>query len=370
MIKVLLTNFHPLDGGGHATYIKSLCSKSELKSLDIAIASPFGSTLYQYARTSGLLCFAVDFPGKLKEIHSILFNIFRLRRILKKHEFHIIHCNGSPDHKLVTLTLMTLLHSDRPKLVVTKHNSFPIAKNWLTHWRFRSWTDAVITVCSKQATEFRQSQSLREVSVTNIANGVDLDHFHPPREHSDRYKLRHDLGIEDRTIIFVSCAGTATHKGWNLLAIACAKLSDTHVIVLGGIPSPEKLADLFPQGTPANLTFPGQQTDVRPYLWAADIGFVLSTSVETISFACREMMSTGLPMLVSDFGCLAENIDDETGWVVKAGDISSIMNFASRVPDFDLREMRDAARHRAEKLFDVKVFRQRTFEVYENVLSK
>lgn len=266
---------------------------------------------------------------------------------------------------------MTLPVSFRPKLVVTKHNSFPIARNIIAYWRYRRWTDAVITVCSKQATQYKQNRYLNNVSITNIANGVDLKYFRPPKERASSSRdVRHKLGIPDTSLVFVSCAGTATHKGWQYLASACDGLPNIHVIVLGGVPSNQKLHTLFPNGVPHNLVFPGQQTDVRPFLWAADIGFVLSTAVETISFACREMMATGLPMLVSDFGCLPENVDEKTGWVTKAGDTGAVQEIVSKISSYNIQEMGIAARLRAERLFDVETFRSETYKIYAEVLGE
>ncbi|MGB0226276.1 MAG: glycosyltransferase family 4 protein, partial [Litorivicinaceae bacterium] len=142
---------------------------------------------------------------------------------------------------------------------------------------------------------------------------------------------------------------------------------DLCVLVLGGRPTREKLESFFPEGVPKNLTFPGQKDDVRPFLWAADIGFVLSTDVETISFACREMMACGLPMLVSDVGCLAENVDESCGWIVEPANSNVIANLIPAILKADLQQMSQAARLKAERSFDVENFTSRTYQVYREV---
>ncbi|MCS7063211.1 MAG: hypothetical protein NZM04_04060 [Methylacidiphilales bacterium] len=40
MAKVLITNFHPLGGGGHVTYIQALAQRGLLHSHEIAVATP------------------------------------------------------------------------------------------------------------------------------------------------------------------------------------------------------------------------------------------------------------------------------------------------------------------------------------------
>ncbi|MCC3262472.1 glycosyltransferase, partial [Paenibacillus polymyxa] len=70
------------------------------------------------------------------------------------------------------------------------------------------------------------------------------------------------------------------------------------------------------------MVFPGRLArdhDVRSFVAALDVGFVLSSEMETISFACREMMAMGVPVIVSNAGGLAENVHAGLdSWVVPA----------------------------------------------------
>lgn len=320
-----------------------------------------------YARSinENYVCYAIDFPGKIKELNSVVRNVILLRRLLQTHRFDIIHCNGSPDHRLVVLTLLTLKKEFRPKIVFTKHNSFKIKDSLFTKWRYRSWSDHVITVCNKQ--KFDIENVIPQVNaVTNISNGVCLKHYHPVTS-KDKNEIRHKLKLASNKLIFVSAAGTGLHKGWLYLASATKNKLDYLVIVLGNKPSAATLEKLFGKNIPKNLLFPGHQADIRPYLWAADVGFVLSTDVETTSFACREKMACGLPVIVSDTGCLPENVDLETGWVVSAGSKEDVEQVIQRLKKQDLVSMQLAARRRAEKLFDIENFRNETYDIYRNL---
>ena len=68
--------------------------------------------------------------------------------------------------------------------------------------------------------------------------------------------------------------------------------------------------------------------------WRRWTCFVLSSRLETISFACREMMAMGLPVVVSDVGGLPENVEDGVdGWVVPAcvpAAVSEVLREAAR----------------------------------------
>ena len=60
--------------------------------------------------------------------------------------------------------------------------------------------------------------------------------------------------------------------------------------------------------------FAGEVTDVRPWLWAMDVGCLTPGSNEGFSNAVIEQMATGLPMIVTDVGGNAEAVaDGKTG---------------------------------------------------------
>jgi len=364
VISILVTNFHPFGGGGHATYVNSLvCNAPE--DLSIEVASPATSLIYSFASLNSVACYPIDFPGKLRELRMILTNLLKIRELVVKNRYDIIHCNGSPDHRLVMLMLLTLRAPLRPKVVFTKHNSFPVKNSIFTRWRYISHTDFIITVCSEQKVQLEPL--LRGgTPTTTISNGVCLRRFRPVPSNR-KAALRGQFGIPNHKLVFVSCAGSALHKGWQYLASVVANDPAVAVIVLGNKPPPHQLETLFEKGMPDNLWFPGNKDDVRPYLWAADVGFVLSTSVETISFACREMMATGLPALVSDAGCLPQNVDEHSGWVVARGSCDSVSEILPLIKSANLEKMQKSARKRAEKFFDIQTFKNRTYETYRGL---
>jgi glycosyltransferase involved in cell wall biosynthesis len=112
--------------------------------------------------------------------------------------------------------------------------------------------------------------------------------------------------------------------------------------------------------------------DVRPAIAAIDAGFVLSHAVETISFACREMMAMGKPVLVSDYAGLPENIDEAVdGFVVPVRDRDAIAAAIQRMLDAraHLPAMGAAARRKAERDFGLASFIAATAAVYAELMS-
>ena len=367
MLRILLTNFHPGDGGGHTTYINALLTSTHPE-LELHVAAPKTSKLFQLSESQGHRVIAIDFPGKLKELRQIVLNCRRLRDFIASRKIQVIHCNGSPDHRLVLYALLLIPQHRRPRVMFTKHNSFPVKNNAISRIRYSRCTDHLIVVCAKLRPQFLNlGIAMEKVSV--IENGVDTVRFRRPKNRDYIAELREQLGLPTSGKIFVSCAGSAVHKGWHYLAKAAQNVENVYVVVLGSKPSESLLTNLFGSPPPLNLIFPGIQSDVRPYLWASDVGFVLSTSVETISFACREMMSASLPVIVSDFGCLPDNISNNTGWVTEAGSEESVKDALCKALVADLPQMGNEAQKLAEQRFRLDHFQSSTFDVY-NTLSQ
>lgn len=125
----------------------------------------------------------------------------------------------------------------------------------------------------------------------------------------------------------------------------------------------------------AQVIFPGFIPDVSPIIGIGDIGFVLSNASETVSFACREMIAMGLPVIVSNFGSLPENITAAyDGWIVPINDIPSLtrllITILTRLTRKDLMQMSQHARSKAIQSFDKKYFIDATEQLYLQVLRK
>jgi glycosyltransferase involved in cell wall biosynthesis len=102
-------------------------------------------------------------------------------------------------------------------------------------------------------------------------------------------------------------------------------------------------------------------------LAACDLGFVLSYK-EALSFACREMMALGLPMLVTRVGGLPENLSEgKNGWIVEARDVSGLSEVLRQIAaqPAQLREFGVAARHHAEQYFNLSDFAAQTLAIYQ-----
>lgn len=367
-MNILYTNFHLGNGGGHTTYLNYLFNGALSNGINVFMAAPGVSRLNKDLRKDHLdRVFDIEFPGKLKELLNMLRNANKLRNVIVEKQIDIVHVNGTPDHKVVMFCKW--LYRLEFSIIRTKHDSFVIKENWLADKLYGKYTDRMITVSHYQFDHVITEQLRNKTSV--IHNGVDLDYYQPREKSTNLIK---QFDIQDKDIVFVSVAGTALHKGWQFLVEAASKLDDelrhkVKIIIVGNTPKDEIVERYVKQFNMVdNVIFTGFVSDVREAISIADIGFVLSIGVETISFACREMMAMGKPTLVSDYAGLSENIDEnQKEWIVKQGSAEQIQVFLQQIEGLNLNGLSDSTQQKAKSEFGLEGFLSKTIASYQGL---
>jgi glycosyltransferase involved in cell wall biosynthesis len=369
LMKLLFTDIHHGNGGGHVTYVMSLIRGLKDRH-DITLAAPATGRLYRYAsQIQGIRVVPALYTSRLP---VLLREVAALRRFLQREAFDVVHVNGSADHRHVMLARMGL--PSPPAIVWTKHNLHPVTS---AGHRLRAWagTNAVIAVSHYVAKVLGRSP-YRKLPVNVIQHGIDTQHYCPvpaARKTELRRKMP-GLAPEDGLIVLGSTGGTDVEKGWLdvLEGIALLPEQQQHqfgVVVAGDPPGARAQARLASIPHHARLVFPGLVDDVRDILGACDIGFVLSHR-EALSYACRESLAMGLPTLVSNAGGLPENlVSGEHGWIVPAGDAPAIAKVLATVvaEPKRLATIGAAARRHAVQAFALDGFVAATEQVYRSV---
>jgi glycosyltransferase involved in cell wall biosynthesis len=367
-MKILLTNFHPYSGGGQTTFILSLF-KALRAEHEVFIVCPGTSKLNLLARNiSQEHVFDLDFPHKAGEIRGILITLRKMIHLLGDHHFDVIHVNGLPDQKIVIFAkIFSGVHTP---IIKTKHDSKPPKFH---HKFLDNFFTRRILLVSRYLHDLLLSYGYDDQKLTVTPLGIDTQFFAPRRVGQD---LRTNYHVGEDHLVFVSVAGTALHKGWQFLVEAVSLLEENDrkkiaIIVAGEPPSPktvERFVEKF--NMTDQVIFPGYIADVRDIIATGDVGFVLSHRIESISYACREMMAMGKPVLLSDYAGLPENIDPGiNGWLVKSGDIEQIHNTVKMIlaNRKTLINFSQAARSKAEAEFNLESFIHNTLSCYAAV---
>lgn len=369
-MKLLYTNFHTGDGGGHTTYIRELAAALASRH-EVHVAAPPGSRLNREARLlPGVHVLDQPFPNGLNKWRARRRALTQLASYLGEQAFDVVHVNGSADHRLV----LAAMPAKRPMLVWTKHNSKPVG-GLGARLRARH-TDQVIAVCEYTRRELLHT-AYRRCRLDTVYNGVDLVHWAPWSAEEIVEQRRRWAGSDEHALLLGSNAGTASYKGWMDLVEAIATLpSDlqrqVRVLIAGVPPKPEEIAQVSALGLADRVVFPGVLTDPRPLVAALDAGFVLSYDVETISFACREMMAMGKPVLLTEYAGLPENVEAGIdGWLVPVHDrpamAAAVRNLLAHRDT--LPRMGKAAAMHAERDFGLPLFVERTEAVYQRLIA-
>jgi glycosyltransferase involved in cell wall biosynthesis len=365
-MKILFTNFHPGIGGGHVTYIVSLLLGLRATH-QLFVACPATSRLFE--RTSEIANVQTIDMSFTTRPSSWFSARAALRELISKENFDVIHVNGSSDHKQVMLALVGLGCS--PRVIFTKHNDRGVT-SFGHYLRARFSTDHVIAV-SEHVKGMLLNSPYKKRPISTIRHGIDTHYFSPVSQ-VEKMQFRAQFfepAVQDK-IILGSASGTHEAKGWLDLVHALALLEPEqrkrfHVAVIGEQPDEYLRARASSHRVCAHLSFLGVIEDVRAVLAACDLGFVLSYR-EALSFACREKMAMGLPVLVTHVGGLPENVFNECeGWIVPARSPESIKDVLLNIlaNPARLNTMGAQARARAERDFNLNEFIRATMAVYQ-----
>lgn len=377
-MRILLTNFHETDGGGHTTYVLALARGLAARH-DVTVAAPPGSRLHrEVSREPGIESLAQPFPHAVDEWLPRRRALKQLSAWFDAHPVDVVQVAGSADHRLVLAALRG--RRSRPLVVLARHNSKPL--RGLGHWWRARGTGLVIAVSAWSCDELA-STAYRRCVIALVPNGVDTARFSPWSPDAERAARRHWFPDDPHPLdaagplVLGSVAGTAAFKGWMDLVEALALLAPAEraacrVLLCGRDPAARDLARIDALGLGRQVRFAGLLDDVRPAIAASDAGFVLSYAVETISIACREMMAMGKPVLASRYAGLPENIEPGVdGWIVAPRDREAIA-CAIRAMLADrarLATMGRAARERAVAEFGVERFVAATEAAYREALA-
>jgi glycosyltransferase involved in cell wall biosynthesis len=165
----------------------------------------------------------------------------------------------------------------------------------------------------------------RKVSV--LPNAIDVERLEMPADF-DRAGARARMGFTGEDTVFVFAAlGQFERKGLPLLLEALARLRSAHakLIVVGGEPDliASYRSEVARLGLERDVVFTGMQSDVRPFLWAAD-AFAFPSNYETFSLVSYEAAAAGLPVIAPLLNGIEDLVRDGDNGVVIARTIDGV----------------------------------------------
>ena len=189
--------------------------------------------------------------------------------------------------------------------VATAHN-----RHFQLHWMFN---DLVIAVSEATRRFHRRANLVSPRRLVTIHNFVDQDRI-TPADPQTRRRLRHTLGIDERSPLVGSIGDVIPDKGYPYLVQAVprilAAVPEARFVFVGG---ENRLPDYVARvkataerlGVAAKILWTGHRSDVLDLLAAFDL-FVAASVEESFGLAILEAMVAGLPVVATAVGGIPE----------------------------------------------------------------
>lgn len=344
-MKILHTNFHR-GWGGQSNRILTECRGLVELGHEVTLAVPEGSALAQRAAGTGIRVFTgAQFTRGFRPI-KVSRDVRKLRALLRREKFDVIHTHGSQDSWAVTFALADF--RPRPVVLRTRHNVFPIRDHFLNRKLYGSWTDGLVCISEAIVEYCAAKPYLRRENLTLIHSAVDAARFDGPK---DRAPLG-TFGVGDRRVAIVT-GRLRGEKGHVHLIDAMPRIvgecPDFLLLIVGsGSLEDELKRRVRDRGVESNVVFTGFRTDVPALLAAADL-FIMPSISEGLGTAILEAGAAGLPIVSTRVGGIPDIVKDgESGLLVPPGDAAALADAVIRMnrdPDFAASCGRAARRH-------------------------
>ena len=110
-------------------------------------------------------------------------------------------------------------------------------------------------------------------------------------------------------------------------------------------------------------------SELAEYYSSADV-FVNPTYADSFPTVNMEALACGTPVITYKTGGSPEIIDDNTGIVIKQGDLDGLVEAINSISEKDKDHYKDACRHRAQKLFDKDKCFKEYLNLYEELIDE
>ena len=394
-LKVLFINHSVRDGGPGRSlfYLAKYLDRKKIRPLilmpkegvitELLKKEGFGEDIIIDGRfTENILTPRYNSNRGFYKIASFLWNILDVTFFVLKTPFmarekgvDIIYCNGTLakitgafigtfSHKPVIWHVRNIQEKEPLRFTIKALSMLPAVKK---------------IICVSYAAA-RQFQLARD-KVGIVYNGVDMEEFSPE---NTKGVLRREYGIGEDTVIVGNVGRIVPRKNYGKLIWVARtvkeRLSEEEIkkikfVVVGDTPHYfsnhlAKLKELVKGLEVEDLfVFTGFRFDVKPYLRDFDVFAIPSSYSDPFPRSVIEAMAFSLPVVGFRIGGIAEAVEDRvTGILSEPGNTNSMADAILKlIRDKSLREsFGQAARRRAEKLFDVKA---KTKEVEEKILE-
>ena len=292
-------------------------------------------------------------------------------KVLKKKGVHLMHA-----HEFAMNVHCSVLSSfSGVPCVTTVHGRHYYGERWYRRaaYRYAARHSHMVAVSNDIKAHLHKQIGVPAFRVDVVHNGIDTAAFLPDQD--TRSRVRHELGVDDGTLLIGAVGNLYPVKGHTQLVKAVAEVkrdyANFRLFIAGRGQLLESLQEEAKQlGVSAHVFFLGFREDVRALLQAMDI-FVLPSESEGIPLSLLEAMAAKKPVVVTGVGGIPEVVDSEVGSICPANDPRALAEglLAMLKDPVRARRLGEAGRRRVERDFSLTQMRARYTDLYHRMVS-
>ncbi|MBW2428008.1 MAG: glycosyltransferase, partial [Deltaproteobacteria bacterium] len=295
---------------------------------------------------------------------------FRIRKLINKYNYNIVHSHTSHAHSLAFLasigTEVTRLVTRRVDFSIFRHSFLK-----LSGIKYRFMADYYVAI-SQKIKAVLVNDGISDHRIFVVHSGIDPQRFmQATGDH-----LLSEFDIRENQKVVINVAHLAGHKGQKYLVRAIprvlAKLPDTRFFIIGKGELMDELKETASElGLKRELIFTGFRNDVADFYQIADL-YVMSSLQEGLGTAVLDALALAKPVVATNAGGLPEIVHDgKTGRLVAAADPAAL---ADGIVDMLTRAeaakaMANAGRTLVQNCFSIEAMVDNNIEVYKKVLA-
>ncbi len=305
----------------------------------------------------------------------------RMTEVAEFYELDLLHVHYAIPHSVSALLARQMLagRDRRLPFVTTLHGTditlVGLDRSYLPITRYAIQESDGVTSIS----EYLKEKTLSDFDITReiavVPNFVNCDVYQPVRDEAARAQARLRFAQPDEAVLMHLSNFRPVKRVMDVVKVFAKVQEQTpaQLVLVGDGPdrsAAEWLAhDLHIQH---RIHFLGKQESVNELLPLADL-MLMPSELESFGLAALEAMACKVPSIATRVGGIPELIDDGvTGLLYAVGDVDAMAEGAIGLlrDDARLQEMRDAARHTAQKRFCSTLVIPQYVKFYESILKR
>lgn len=331
-LRVLMVDSEQTWRGGEAQ-LRLLMAGLLDEGVSVKLAAPLRSEIFKRTRALDVPFFSLSIGGGMDMVSA-----WRLRSLLRRERFDVIHSHSSHAHSVSFLACAALRR--KPFQVVSRRVDFPVAQNRFSAVKYHRGADMYLAI-SNGVRDVLVECGIPAGRIRLVPSGIDLNKFKTVRDSS---YVKSEFGITDETPVVGNVAALAPHKAQSDLLEAArtvvSRVPKAKFMIVGEGKLRDKLeSQIRKLKLEKNVVLTGFREDpleIMSTFWC----FVSSSRLEGLGTSIMDAQAMGIPVVATRTGGVPDIVENGvTGLLVPPGDPEALAaGVLSLLESRDLRQ--------------------------------